>query len=323
MSDRVKLMGLDFGTTTSSAVVAVASLRRTATGRIELDTPEETFRSDMVFTPMMDDDRVDLDQIERLLDVWFDGGKVEREKLFGGGALLTGLTAQKENAGGLVSLIRRRLGNTLVATADDPCLESWLSFMGSCASLSRQHPDKAILNLDIGGGTTNLALGRNRQVLRTGCLFIGARHVQVLPGSYRITKLSPYAQAAFEYIQIGKIPGDELSQGEIDALLNFIISILEDACRGQSPILERLEQVRFQMPADAPAPIITFSGGVGELVYRHLQGEPWPPTTHFGDLGIDLAQRIVRSSLFDSSLRQFRPESGGRATDYGLLRHTT
>jgi len=32
-----------------------------------------------------------------------------------------------ENAAGLVDLIRRRLGQALIATADDPCLESWLS----------------------------------------------------------------------------------------------------------------------------------------------------------------------------------------------------
>jgi ethanolamine ammonia-lyase small subunit len=28
---------------------------------------------------------------------------------------------------------------------------------------------------------------------------------------------------------------------------------------------------------------------VGELVYADLRGEPWPPTTRFGDRGLDLA----------------------------------
>ena len=140
---------------------------------MELDALEERFRSEMVFTPTLGDDRIDLDQAERLLDGWLDAGQIDRAELFGGEALLTGLTAQKENAAGLIGLIRRRLGQSLVATADDPCLESWLSFMGSSASLSRQHPDKPLVNLDIGGGTTNLALGRNGQVERTGCQFLG------------------------------------------------------------------------------------------------------------------------------------------------------
>ena len=200
--------------------------------------------------------------------------------------------------------------------------------MGNCAVLSRQHPDKMILNLDIGGGTTNLALGQDRQVLHTGCLLLGARHVQVVPGSYRITKVSPYAQAIFEYLRIGKGPGDALMEAEVDAFVTFCISLLEHVCRGsdglfQSPSIKRLEQVPFRLPIEVQAPVYTFSGGVGELAYRHGQGELWPPTTHFGDLGIDLAQSVVASPLWQPSLEQFRPTSGGRATVYGLLQHTT
>ena len=328
MADRVQLVGLDFGSTTSSAVVARTSLRRTATGRMELDAPEETYRSEMVFTPIRADDCIDLDKIKQLLDSWIEEGEVQAEQLFGGGALLTGLTAQKENAAALVGLIRSRLGDALVATADDPCLESWLSFMGSCASLSRQYPEKAILNLDIGGGTTNLALGCNGQVLRTGCLFLGARHVQVIPGTYTIAKLSVYARKVLAHLQIGKKPGDDLTKWEIETLLTFSMSILEAICRGDAdPIaltkMKELEQVPFRMPTEFQDPIVTFSGGVGELVYRQLHGVPWPTTTQFGDLGIDLAQRIVQAPIWQNSLRDFRPRSAGRATVYGLLQHST
>ena len=61
--------------------------------------------------------------------------------------MATGLTAQQQNAVALVALIRRRLGDALIATADDPCLEGWLAFMGSCASLPRAHPDPPSQNL--------------------------------------------------------------------------------------------------------------------------------------------------------------------------------
>ena len=328
MADTVKLMGLDFGTTTSSAVIAGAHLRRTATGRVELDCQQEIYRSELVFTPLQADDRLDLAQLERLLDAWLEAGHVKAGELFGGGALLTGLTARKENAPALVRLIRRRLGDTLVATADDPCLESWLAFLGSCAELSRQHPDKAILNLDIGGGTTNIALGQDRQVKRTGCLFLGARHVQVVPGTYEIVKLSNYARELFEHLDIDRGPGDHLPKAEVDAILTFYITILEAVCSRraelmQSPVVKRMEQVRFELPSETRDVVVTFSGGVGELVYRHLQGAPWPATTHYGDLGIDLARRITQSPVWADSLRHYRPRSGGRATVYGLLRHTT
>jgi ethanolamine utilization protein EutA len=321
MSDRVTLVGLDFGTTTSSAVVAIAVLERNAvTGRTDLHDVRERFRSDMVFTPY-DGDRIDLPQAEAYLDEWLAGvGDV-----FGGGALLTGLTAQRENAGGLVALIRRRLGDALIATADDPCLESWLAFLGNCAELSRSHPDRAILNLDIGGGTTNLALGQDGQVRRTGCLFIGARHVQVAVGTYGVTRLSSYAQAVLAHLGIHKGIGDTLTEAEVTALVNYHVELLEAAAAGEElldPTARRLVQVPYRPPENTN-PIVTLSGGVGELVYAHLAGAAWPTTTQFGDLGIDLARRLVQSERLGRYLRTHSPKGGGRATVYGLLRHNT
>jgi len=67
---------------------------------------------------------------------------------------------------------------------------------------------------------------------------------------------------------------------------------------------------------------ITLAGGVGELVYAHFDGKPWPSTTAFGDLGIDLARKLVASAWADD-LRVYRPASAGRATVFGLLRHST
>jgi ethanolamine utilization protein EutA len=319
MSKRVTLVGLDFGTTTSSAVVATAVLLRNAvTGRTELSTVCEQFRSPMVFTPL-DGDRIDLPRTEALLDSWLaDAGDA-----FGGGALLTGLTAQKDNAASLVALIRRRLGDALIVTADDPRLESWLAFHGNCGAMSTAHPDRPVLNLDIGGGTTNLALGQNGEVRRTGCLFIGARHVQLEPGTYRITRISRYAAATFTQLDIRKDIGDELTEPEHTRLIDCWVGLLEAAAVGDRTSLHDtpIEQVPFRVPSDLVDPIVTLSGGVGELVYAHLHGAPWPTTTQFGDLGIDLARRLVQSERLGRDLRTFIPAGGGRATVYGLLRH--
>jgi ethanolamine utilization protein EutA len=329
VSDTVKLVGLDFGTTTSSAVVACARLaRNVVTGRTDLSGVRECYRSDMVFTPLRDDDSLDEQRVEQLLDAWLAAGAVRPCEVFGGGALLTGLTARKANAVSLTHLIRRRLGDALVATADDPCLESWLAFMGSCAGLSRAHPELPVLNLDVGGGTTNLALGRSGEVLRTGCLFVGARHVQVVPGTYRIVRLSPHAQALFGHLGIRKGPGDRLGDAETGAVLDFYLSLVEAVVAGspesfKDPVARLHQQVAFHLPADAGGAAVTFSGGVGELIYGHLDGKPWPPTTCYGDLGIDLARRIVSSPRWADHLRSYRPASGGRATVYGLLLHST
>ena len=328
MTRLVKLIGLDFGTTTSSAVVASAELaQNVVTGRAELTQLRECFRSEMVFTPVRDD-RLDLDRLADYVDAWLAASGVRGDEIFGGGALLTGLTAQKTNADGLVRLVNERLGDALVAAADDPCFESWLAFMGSSAGLSREFPDTPIINLDIGGGTTNLALGTDGEVLRTGCLFVGARHVQVEPGTYRITRLSRYAAQLFDQLEIDKSLGDKLSSAEIGRVLDFYMMLLEASVTGdtrafQQPVAQLHRQVAFRPPDDRVCVIVTLSGGVGELVYAHLAGQPWPATTCFGDLGIDLAQRLVGVAAWADDLRTHVPTGGGRATAFGLLRHAT
>ncbi len=362
----VQLVGLDFGTTTSSAVVALAELlQNSVTGRMELGHVQERFRSPLIFTPWRGE-RLDVEAIEGAVKGWLQAGGVERAELFGGGALLTGLTAQAENAALLVDIVRRYLGDAFVATADDPCLESWLAFHGSCAALSRAQPHTPILNLDIGGGTTNAALGLAGDVLATGCLFVGARHVQVRPGTYEIVRLSSYARTLFEHLGIAKSSGAILTDREVAAILDMQMRWLEALATGQrEPFAEPLawiahgrragfptrqmdgfcedgrvgkpalqscaqsrlgklhEQAPLRWPAGLPPPVVTISGGVGELVYARLRGEPWPTTTAFSDLGIDLAKCLFEASPWTEHFRTHVPASCGRATVYGLLRHST
>lgn len=327
---QVTLVGLDFGTTTCGAVIASARLApNSVSGRVDVTDVRETFRSPLEFTPLVEADdgpRLDLARMERLLDGWLQAAAVDPETIFGGGALLTGLTAKKQNAADLVALVRSRLADALVAVADDPCLESWLAFMGSAAPLSRRYPDRTFLNLDIGGGTTNLAIGRAGQVLATGCLFVGARHVQTEPGSRRIVRMSRYALAAFESLGIAKRAGEELSEAEVDALVKYQERLLVAAIRQDRCLCDPLAQMHVERPlqaALAEEPILTLSGGVGELVYAALDGKPWPEPGKFGDLGIELARRLAGRADWRESLLAFRPASAGRATVYGLLRHNT
>jgi ethanolamine utilization protein EutA len=324
MSEPVQLVGLDFGTTTSSAVVAEAVMVRNAvTGRTELDQMRECYRSAKVFTPF-EGELLDERCLGTLLDHWLTAGGVEPARVFGGGALLTGFTARAANATALVQLVRARFGEGLVARADDPCLESWLAFMGSCAELSRSLPERPVLNLDIGGGTTNLALGQAGTVTRTGCLFVGARHFQVEPGSYRLTRVSPLARALCEQVRIPCQCGAPLA---VEAIVDFYVGLLEAIVRGErlddDPRVRSVVQVPMQLPPELGEVIVTLSGGVGELVYDAVEGRGWPSTTAFGDLGIDLARRLLDSPLLGPHLRRFTPAGRGRATVFGLLRHST
>jgi ethanolamine utilization protein EutA len=131
----------------------------------------------------------------------------------------------------------------------------------------------------------------------------------------------------FNELKIQARIGDTLSEDDVAAILDFYVLTLEAAILGNDAFLSREvaalhQQVAFRPPTKA-TPVITLSGGVGELAYRHARGEQLQPTTAFGDLGIDFAKRICKSPLLAKDLKQFVPPNLGRATVYGLTLHNT
>lgn len=324
--DEVTLLGLDFGTTTSSAVIARATLNASAiTGRVEIAALREVLRSEMILTPKRGD-ALDVEAIERVMDGWLAAAEIDTSDITGGGAIITGLAARAPNAGDLVASIRRRVRDALIATAKDPRHEAWLAFMGSARARSKQNPDALVVNLDIGGGTTSVAAGRAGEVIATASLFVGARHVRVEPGTYRIEGLSAEARAVFAALGIAKGPSDTLSPHEVSAFLDVQTSAIQALIQGDRAFFSggagaALMDEVLRPALDLTSAAITLSGGVGEL-YHHLHQGRSPPLTVYGDLGIDLARRLLQAPWL-------RAPAGGaagemsRATSLGLMLHAT
>ena len=331
LNKRVYLLGLDFGSTTSSALVASANVScSSATGRMAFSEPCIVFRSEPVFTPFINQN-IDTDKIRSLIQQWLLQSGLTPSQIFSGGSIITGLAARSDNASALSKQIISIVGDSVIATADDPCLESWLAFMGSCSALSRYHSAIHILNLDIGGGTTNAAIGVNGDVLTTGCYFIGARHVQFIPGSYQLLALSDIGLALLQSLNISANIGETLTNEQRSVILDFYVSALEAIVLNETDFFATINgqrhcQVALDMGAKTRPqikPKITFSGGVGELIYQYAAEKPLPDTTYFGDFGIDLAIAITKSTILAKDLNRYIPENKGRATVYGLTLHST
>ena len=330
--NRVLLLGLDFGSTTCSAlIVSVAMTADGAAGAAKFGAPQIVYRADPVFTPFLSE-YIDANAISKLIQNWLATSHIKTTELFAASAIITGLAAQQGNVEAIRALIAAHIPNAAIIAADDPHLESWLAFMGSCAALSRYHAEIPILNLDIGGGTTNVALGENGNVLATGCHFIGARHFQFVPGSYQLRGVSSYGNALLAYCDIQKTIGDALNKNEITQIVTFYTHALEAIVQNNhaffaSPIASMHLQAACNIASNdnslGSAPKITFSGGVGEVVYQIAAGKPVPSTTFYGDFGIDLAQAIVASPVLSANLKTHVPENLGRATVTGLALNST
>jgi ethanolamine utilization protein EutA len=331
MSERVILLGLDFGSTTSSALLASAQIGASATGRLALNDIKIERLCEPVLTPFAGH-TIDVEKITLLINNWLKQSGVKVSEIFSGGSMITGLAAQAVNVQALTEIITDLVGESVIATADDPCLESWLAFMGSCGALSRYHADAPMINFDIGGGTTNIALGNvalgvNGDVLQTGCYFIGARHFQFVPGGYKLSAMSSYGAALLADLNIIKTIGETLNKDEIAKIMAFYVRALEAICLGNTDFFNaKIAQKHCQVAIKIMPKTnmnITFSGGVGELIYKISAGETLPTTTFFGDFGIDLAHAISRSAILSANLNTHIPEHKGRATVMGLTLHST
>ena len=324
--ETVILAGLDIGSTTTSFLAASARIAMNcASGRLTISGAEIVCRPDPVFTPF-EGDLISAGPLRRQIETWLHDAGISPNDIFSSGALVTGLAAESQNASTIAALVHVLLGESVVATADDPKLESWLAFMGSAAPLSRARSGETILNLDVGGGTTNSALGLNGNVLATGCHFIGARHLRFEPGSYRLTGLSRYGCSVLEELHISAKEGDTLDLRDAERVADHFVALLEALVAGnRTPFASGtgrlIEQVAltYSVPAHT---IVTFSGGVGELVYAAADGEPLPPVTYYGDLGIDLARAILKSPRLSRNVTSAVPEHKGRATVQGLTLHS-
>ncbi len=332
-SDDVAMIGLDFGSTTSSAMVALARVgQNSITGRMQFENSRVVYRCEPVFTPF-NKTKIDIDSLDNYLSKWLKECGFGCENFFAGGAIVTGIAAKQSNADAITRLVRQRIGKTLIATADDPSFESWLAFMGNSLLLSKAMPKIPVINIDIGGGTTNPALGINGIVKSTGCSFIGARHFQFKPGTRQLTAVSDWGMDLLDYLAIKKDIKEKFETEEINTIIDFFIKALEALVNGELNFfsqkgLKRYNQVPFLIDQALNAhgkkkPVITFSGGVGELVYKYSRGESLPGTTYYGDMGIDIAKAIVKSRILSCNIREVVPENLGRATVYGLTLHST
>lgn len=324
-SDSIRLLGLDFGSTTSSMMVVQVSLgRHSVNGRMSYTNPTLVYRSPPCFTPFRNQ-QIDTEILLQQLTVWMQQAQLDVFPAHTGAALITGLAARSDNARILSRIIGEQIGDAMIATADDPGLESWMAFMGSCQLLSRYYYDQPVLNLDIGGGTTNPALGMAGNVQSCGCYYIGARHFRFEPGSYHLTGISSYGTRLLRQLGITAVPAvfdNSLRQ----RIVQWMVRSLEQIVTGnEAAIDDYFRQLALQSQAGLvgqEAALVTFSGGVGELIYRFQDSGRWPGTTEYGDLGIDLAQAIVASPILSRTL-SVRPDNAGRATVLGLTLHSS
>ena len=302
MSDRLLSVGLDVGTTTTQMIVSEITVQNRASGfavpEMSITDRQVVYKSPVHFTPLLDESHVDGNGIRKIVEAEYQKAGIRREDVDTGAIIITGETSRKENARTVLDALSDFAGDFVVATAG-PDLESVLAAKGAGAAEYSAETGKTVLHMDIGGGTSNLALIQNGKIVKTGCLNVGGRLLK-FDESGTVTYVSPVLDGICDL----KV-GDKAGLPQVEAVAQQLVCALEMAAglRERSKLLASLWTEEIATPVcalvrnDNENLVISFSGGVADCIEKDL---PW---LAFGDMGPVLGKAIRYSRLCQGQYR--------------------
>src|SRR3982075_1077480 len=233
IQDHVTLVsvGIDIGSSGTQVIFSRIKLRRYGedlTSRYYVVSRETLYQSPVALTPYQSEERIDDAALGKIIDDAYAGAGLHPDDIDTGAVILTGEALRRENAEGIARILSEQGGEFVCATAGHH-MESMLAAYGSGASRVSHDEDKRVLNIDIGGGTTKLALVEKGHVIATAAVHIGGR-LQVVDPKGRITRLDPAGrfharQAGFSWGKgdtVGPQDLDKVASGMADTLVRAL-----------------------------------------------------------------------------------------------------
>src|SRR5262245_6982047 len=194
VADNVTLtsVGIDIGSAGTQVIFSKVHLRRLSeelTSRYYVVSRETLFRSPVALTPYQSEGRIDESGRRAIINHAYRQADIEAKDIDTGVVILTGEALRRENAQAIAGLLAEQGGDFVTATAGHH-MEAMLAGYGSGAARVSSDQKKRILNIDIGGGTTKLALVENGRVTATAAVHVGGR-LQVVDANGKIIRLDP------------------------------------------------------------------------------------------------------------------------------------
>ena len=315
MDETILSVGIDIGTSTTQLIISRLTLVNQAAPftvpKIAITKKEILYRSRIYFTPLRSDTVIDTEKVRQIVEAEYQASGFCRSQIQTGAVIITGETARKENAQEVLQALSGFAGDFVVATAG-PDLESILAARGAGADQYSRAHHCSVLHFDIGGGTSNLSLFDHGELIATGCLNVGGRLLK-FDDAGRLTYCSPVLQGRFP-LEVGAVPAPQTLQAVVDELVLALCQAAE-----LSPATEVLKHYTTNQVIDLGGrrPVLSFSGGVADLIYTDAPPDPLA----YGDLGVLLGQAIRRSQLLQGE--HVRGQETIRATVVGAGNHAT
>ncbi len=172
-------VGVDIGSSTSHLVFSRIVLER-LDSRYVVTKRETFYQSDILLTPYSSEgeEAIDADALGAFIERQYSDAKVDPDEIDTGALILTGVAVRRSNARKIGELFARQAGKMVAVSAGDN-LETVMAAYGSGA-VARSIRDKStVMNVDIGGGTSKIAICADGKVIDLTAIDVGARLVCV------------------------------------------------------------------------------------------------------------------------------------------------
>ncbi|MBD3677926.1 MAG: ethanolamine ammonia-lyase reactivating factor EutA [Rhodobacteraceae bacterium] len=302
----LKSVGVDIGSSTSHLLFSTIVLERMDTRYVVAERRVE-FESEILLTPYATENTIDAEALGVFIEQQYRAAGLQPDEIDTGALILTGVAARRSNARAIGELFAAEAGKFVAVSAGD-ALETLMAAHGSgAAALSAAHGP--VLNIDIGGGTTKIALCEDGEVKARTAMDVGARLV-AFDEAGRIARLEPFGARHLQDAGLSKSVGDPLSPDERSPVAGVMADRLLAVLEGQG------EEDFLRLPPldlSGARPAVVFSGGVSEFIGR--------PGAVSGDLGPELAA-AVEARLRDWARAILPARQGIRATVVGASQYT-
>jgi ethanolamine utilization protein EutA len=312
--DHIQLVsvGIDIGSSGTQVIFSRIYMRRLAedlTSRYFVVKRETLSQSPVALTPYQSEERIDERAVGDIVDRAYAEAGIHPDNIDTGAVILTGEALRRDNAKAIADVLAEMGGEFVCATAGHH-MESLLAAYGSGAAKASHDLGRPVLNVDIGGGTTKLALVENGRVVHTAAIHIGGRLAVVggpppqpstsakgeagmspSPlgegrGESRLTRLDPAGKQLAKNAGLEWNLGDAVSEVQLDRVAAWMADALVTALT-VSPTPSPVAALWLTDPLEPVEGIagVMFSGGVGEYVYGRESRD-------FHDLGRRLGRAI-------------------------------
>jgi ethanolamine utilization protein EutA len=317
----LRSVGIDIGSSTTHAVFSKLTLRREGAGhsaRFVVTGRAELYRSPILLTPYLSATRIDTDRVTSFVERCYGEAGFKPDEIDTGAVVITGEALKKENAQPILEHFAREGGRFICASAG-PMHEALLAAHGSGAVAMSRHHRNAVLNVDIGGGTTKISVIRAGRIVKMIAVEIGARLI-AYDEDMTITRIERPARTIMAALGHEVVTvGGKLSPAQREAFAERMTDVLFDIIGGgnRDPITEQLMLIDSQPDAAiSDVDHVVFSGGVSEYIYGR-------ETAAYGDIGPWLGKAVrdrSQSALKPGML--VRSAEGIRATVIGAGEYT-